>query len=222
MDIKQARLETPVGLRQAYFGAQNRSGMEEDVNFRTLFLRNLHPTVSHHLGVLACPRSMSTQQLRDLTHKAYTKQKTLSVKTVKDTTICPVSEHYPELTLEGAQPHHSHRPFDRGSRPFQASRGQHYHDGAHPRHQSECSERFWEANQRPRTSRAPSTRSSSPDSPERNPSRHATGKHKSEHTSDENSAATSETAEILKLLKELLHKRLSKKKTKGTSPTSYA
>ncbi|KAG1938770.1 hypothetical protein F2P79_017522, partial [Pimephales promelas] len=36
-------------------------------------------------------------------------------------------------------------------------------------------------------------------------SQHATGKHKSEHTSDNNSAATSQTAEILKVLKAFLH-----------------
>uniref|UniRef100_A0A8C1JI79 Uncharacterized protein n=1 Tax=Cyprinus carpio TaxID=7962 RepID=A0A8C1JI79_CYPCA len=99
MDLKQGRLETPPNfsnrLRRAYFGARNEPGMEEDVNFRTLFLRNLQPTVSHHLGVLACPRSMSTQQLRDLAHKAYTKQKTVSEKTVKHPIICPVSDSHP-------------------------------------------------------------------------------------------------------------------------------
>lgn len=67
MELKQGRQETPQAyyhrLRQAYFGARNEPGMEEDFNFRTLFLRNLHPAVGHHLGVLACPRSMSTQQL---------------------------------------------------------------------------------------------------------------------------------------------------------------
>lgn len=51
----------------------------------------------------------------------------------------------------------------------------------------------------------PAPRDSSPTSPERYPSQHATGKHKSEHTSDNNSAATSQTAEILKVLKAFLH-----------------
>ncbi|XP_052011045.1 uncharacterized protein LOC127663487, partial [Xyrauchen texanus] len=82
MDLKQARLETPQAyysrIQRAYSGARNEPGMEEDFNFKTLFLRNLHPTVSHHLGVLACPRSMTTQQLRDLAHKAFTKQKIAS------------------------------------------------------------------------------------------------------------------------------------------------
>ncbi len=39
-------------LRQAYFGTRNESDMEDELNFKTLFLRNLHPGISHHLGVL--------------------------------------------------------------------------------------------------------------------------------------------------------------------------
>ncbi|XP_028847214.1 uncharacterized protein LOC114796870 [Denticeps clupeoides] len=105
MDLKQGRQETTQAyynrLRQAYFGARNEPGMEDDFNFRSLFLRNLHPTVSHYLGVLACPRTMSTQQLRDLAHKAYAKQRAVSEKTAKTHTIYPVSTQSAELTLEG-------------------------------------------------------------------------------------------------------------------------
>ncbi|KAI2642433.1 ABC transporter D family member 1 [Labeo rohita] len=72
---KQRRYETSHvyyhRLRRAYFGARNEPGMEEDTSFKSLFLRNLHPIVIHHLGILACPHSMSIQQLRDLTHKAF-------------------------------------------------------------------------------------------------------------------------------------------------------
>ncbi|XP_028822572.1 uncharacterized protein LOC114776228, partial [Denticeps clupeoides] len=105
MDLKQGRQETTQAyynrLRQAYFGARNEPGMEDDFNFRSLFLRNLHPTVSHYLGVLACPRMMSTQQLRDLAHKAFAKQRAVSEKTAKTHTIYPVSTQSAELTLEG-------------------------------------------------------------------------------------------------------------------------
>ncbi|XP_057184542.1 uncharacterized protein LOC130551023 [Triplophysa rosa] len=82
MDLKQGRLETPPAyynrLRQTYFGARNEPEMEEDFNLRIIFLRNLHPSVSHHLGVMACSRTMTTQQLRDMAHKAYVKHKTTS------------------------------------------------------------------------------------------------------------------------------------------------
>ncbi|XP_051563271.1 uncharacterized protein LOC127446405 [Myxocyprinus asiaticus] len=111
MDLKQGRQETTQTfynrLRQAYFGARHEPGMEEEFNFKTLFLRNLHPTVSHHLGVLACPRTMSTQQLRDLSHKAYAKQRTASEKMGKPPTIYPVTNQSSELALEGAEPRHS-------------------------------------------------------------------------------------------------------------------
>ncbi|XP_042590703.1 uncharacterized protein LOC109110536 [Cyprinus carpio] len=88
-------------LRQAYFGTHNEQNMEEDVNFKTLFLRNLHPGVSHHLGVPACPRTMSAQQLRDLAHKAYCKQKMASEKSIK--TMAVLDFNSQGLALEGAQ-----------------------------------------------------------------------------------------------------------------------
>ncbi|XP_059387737.1 uncharacterized protein LOC132121977 [Carassius carassius] len=128
MDLKQGRLENPQTfcsqLRKAYFGACNEPGMEQDVNLKTLFLRNLHASWSFHLRVPACPRNRTTQELRNLAHKACTKQKTICEKTVKNTKVS-VSEHCLELTLDGALQHHSHRHFYRESIPFQASRGQH-------------------------------------------------------------------------------------------------
>ncbi len=70
LETRQGRHEPPQAyysrLRRAYFGTRNEPDMEDELNFKTLFLRNLHPGVSHHLGVLACPRTMNAQQLRDL------------------------------------------------------------------------------------------------------------------------------------------------------------
>ncbi len=82
LETRQGRHKIPQAyysrLRQAYFGTRNESDMEDELNFKTLFLRSLHPGISHHLGVLACPRTMNTQQLRDLVHKAYGKKKMAS------------------------------------------------------------------------------------------------------------------------------------------------
>ena len=225
MDLRQARLESPQAyygrLRQAYFGSRNESGMEEDWNFKTLFLRNLHPTLSHHLGVLAEPRTMSIQQLRDLAHKAYTKQKTVSEKTVKNPTICPVSEHRSELSLEGTQ-HPSYKPVNRESRSFQPSRGQRGRGGARPRQQNDRSGEFWdrprtshnqrgggtwETGRQPRRNRPPSPRTPSPDRRLGDPSRHDTGKLKLEPKSNRNNTATSEAAELLSILREFLQKK---------------
>ncbi|XP_016111417.1 uncharacterized protein [Sinocyclocheilus grahami] len=79
LETRQGRHESPQAyysrLRRAHFGTRNEPNMENDLNFKTLFLRNLHPGVNHHLGVLACPRTMNAQQLRDLAQKAYGKQK---------------------------------------------------------------------------------------------------------------------------------------------------
>ncbi len=67
LEARQGRHETPQAyysrIRQAYFKTRNESDMEDELNFKTLFLRNVHPGISHHLGVLACPLTMNTQQL---------------------------------------------------------------------------------------------------------------------------------------------------------------
>ncbi len=87
LETRQGRHEPPQAyysrLRQAYFGTRNESDMEDELNFKTLFLRNLHPGISHHLDVLTCPWTMNTQQLRDLVQKAYGKQKMTSEKNAK-------------------------------------------------------------------------------------------------------------------------------------------
>ncbi len=55
LETRQGRHEPPQSyysrLRQAYFGTRNESDMEDELKFKTLFLRNLHPGISHHLGV---------------------------------------------------------------------------------------------------------------------------------------------------------------------------
>ncbi len=75
LETRQGRHEPPQAyysrLRQAYFGTRNDSDMEDELNFKTLFLRNLHPGISHHLGVLACPRTMNTWCKRPTTNKRW-------------------------------------------------------------------------------------------------------------------------------------------------------
>ncbi|KAL0159214.1 hypothetical protein M9458_042939, partial [Cirrhinus mrigala] len=226
MDLKQARQETTQAyytrLRQANFGAWNEPGMEEDFSFKTLFLRNMHPTVSHHLGVLACPRSMSIQQLRDLAHKAYVKQRAASEKTVKNPTICPVSNQSSELALEGTQPHYSDKPFHKMSRPFPASREKHGHDGARSKHRTGRPETSWDQPQpvlhpkggttwegkgRHKGSRRPSPQASSSNCPQQNHSKHALAQPKSEPSAEQDRETTAESAEILRLLKGLLREK---------------
>lgn len=176
--------------------------MEEDFNFRTLFLRNLHFTVSQHLGIMACPRTMTTRQLRDLAHKAYGKQRTASEKTVKNPVILLVSELYPELPLEGARQRHSERPFNRGSRDFTASQEWYGHEGARPKHQMGRAERSWS---RPNSS--DNQKGGGSWEPGNSQHRYTQSKVKPELPQKQSDTDTSESAEILRILKELIQKR---------------
>ena len=67
MMVKQGWNELPQQyyycLLKAYFGFRNVVGMEEDMSFKTLFIQNLHPATSYHLGVIANPHTATTQQL---------------------------------------------------------------------------------------------------------------------------------------------------------------
>ncbi len=114
LETRQGRHEPPQAyysrLRQAYSGTRNDSDMEDELNFKTLFLRNLHPGISHHLGVLACPRTMNTQQLRDLVQKAYYKQKMASEKSAKTPAVLDFNTQHHELALEGTQRQDSAKP----------------------------------------------------------------------------------------------------------------
>ncbi len=132
LETKQGRQEAPQAyynrLRQAYFGAHNEPDLEEDVNFKSLFLRNLHPGVSHHLGVMACPRSMTIQQLRDLTQKAYNKQKMASKKGDKTSTLLNSVNKDSSLALDDTQMHHKTRVLHQEHR----ERDPHVHESYQP------------------------------------------------------------------------------------------
>ena len=69
MMVKQGQNELPqqyyYRLLKAYFGSRNDKGMEEDIHFKSLFIQNLHPVTSHHLGVMANPRTATILQLRE-------------------------------------------------------------------------------------------------------------------------------------------------------------
>uniref|UniRef100_A0AAV2KYW7 Peptidase A2 domain-containing protein n=1 Tax=Knipowitschia caucasica TaxID=637954 RepID=A0AAV2KYW7_KNICA len=74
MAVKQAHNELAEcyyhRLRQAFFGNRNYEGMEEETNFRALYLQNLHPNLSQLLGVYACPLTQDIRQLKTLVARA--------------------------------------------------------------------------------------------------------------------------------------------------------
>ncbi len=137
LETRQGRHDTPQAyysrLRQAYFGTRNESDMEEELNFKTLFLRNLHPGISHHLGVLACPRTMNIQQLRDLVQKAYGKQKMASEKSAKPPAILDFNTQHQELALEGTQRQDSAKPPHREWNAPPSNRERDSHAGTRPK-----------------------------------------------------------------------------------------
>ncbi len=147
LETKQGRQEAPQAyynqLRQAYFGAHNKPDLEE-VNFKILFLRNLHHGVSHHLGIMACPRSMTIQQLHDLTQKAYNKQKMASKKGNKTSTLLNSVNKDSSLALDDTQLHHNTRVLHQEYR----ERDPQVHDS----HQPNCCKNPWD---QPRSSRNP-------------------------------------------------------------------
>ncbi len=137
LETKQGHHETPQAyysrLRQAYFGTRNESDMEDELNCKTLFMRNLHPGISHHLGVVACPRTMNTQQLRDLVQKAYCKLKMTSEKSAKTPAVLDFNTQHHELVLEGTQRKDSTKPPHREWNASLSNRERDSHAGTRPK-----------------------------------------------------------------------------------------
>uniref|UniRef100_A0A3B3C670 Uncharacterized protein n=1 Tax=Oryzias melastigma TaxID=30732 RepID=A0A3B3C670_ORYME len=106
MSVKQGRHEPPqhyyYRLFQAYFGTRNEPGMEEDLNFKSLFLQNLHPGTSHHLGVFANPHTATINYLRELAALGFQKQKQFNPKSSEPTVLVTATAEPSSLELEGA------------------------------------------------------------------------------------------------------------------------
>ncbi|XP_049324760.1 uncharacterized protein LOC125784857 [Astyanax mexicanus] len=104
--IKQSRQETPLQyyhrLRHAYFGYRNEPGMEEEEVFKTLFVRNLHPSTSHFFGVAACPRTLTSRQLRDLALRGFAKFQQNIKKKSESNDVLIINEQSSHVKQKGA------------------------------------------------------------------------------------------------------------------------
>uniref|UniRef100_A0A671Y0Q9 Uncharacterized protein n=1 Tax=Sparus aurata TaxID=8175 RepID=A0A671Y0Q9_SPAAU len=122
LSVKQGRQESPQEyyerLHEAYFGPKNETEMEEELHFKSLFVQNLHPTTSHHLGVMACPDTLNSRQLREMATKGFNKQKQALIKST-ETNILSVSSKTPPLELEGAPGAESREPATTSSKSYQ-------------------------------------------------------------------------------------------------------
>ncbi|XP_016104650.1 uncharacterized protein [Sinocyclocheilus grahami] len=220
LEIKQGRQEVPQAyynrLRQAYFGAHNEPDLEEDVNFKSLFLRNLHPGVSHHLGVMACPRSMTIQQLRDLTQKAYNKQKMASKKGNKTSTLLNSVTKDSSLALDDTQWHHDTRVFHQEHR----ERDPHVHDSFQPSRWKNPWEqpRFsrnpkdrnnWKPNQTSKGNRLTHPRATRVSKRQQNPPQHHSDMHSAEYAEEQDSLSSDDMEQVMRQMKEFLQEKLN-------------
>ena len=220
LNVKQGRLESPQlyysRLLKAYFGCRNEPNMEEDHNFKTLFVENLHPHTSHHLGVSACPRTLSSSQLRELAAKGFAKQKTPSTKNVEPA-IFNVA-YNPAMELEGShqrapkfhrpqpEPQHgdrgrtfssSHRAHPPQNGPYRGPQ-QNHHDKSrpwldrNPNPRRDFRESFARTDSRPRQNRF--------DNSKQKPSFTKNKENKPSDSSKPNSALAEEILEVLRNL----------------------
>ncbi len=220
LETKQGRQEAPQAyynrLRQAYFGAHNEPDLEEDVNFKSLFLRNLHPGVSHHLGVMACPRSMTIQQLRDLTQKAYNKQKMASKKGNKTATLLNSVNKDSSLALDDTQLHHNTRVLHQEHRESDP----HVHESYQPNHwrnpwDQPCLSRNakdnnnWKPNQTSKGNRLTHPRASPRGTRQRNPTQHYSDMHSAEYAAEQYSLPSEDMEQVMRQLNEFLQYKLN-------------
>ena len=215
LETKQGRQETPQAyynrLRQAYFGAHNKPDLEEDVNFKSLFLKNLHPGVSHHLGVMACPHSMTIQQLRDLTQKAYNKQKMASKKGNKTSTLLNSVNKDSSLALDDTQWHHNTRVFHQEHR----ERDTHVHNRFQPNRwknpwdqprfsRNQKDKNNWKPNQTSKGNHLTHPRASHVGKRQRNPPQHHSDMHSAEYSQEHDSLPSEDMEQVMRQLKEFL------------------
>ena len=73
--IKHSRRENPKDyfrrLRHVYFQGKNAPGLEENPNFKSLFLRNLHPCIRTHVVLMTQEGKPSMQQIRKMSQVAW-------------------------------------------------------------------------------------------------------------------------------------------------------
>uniref|UniRef100_A0A673K3E5 Uncharacterized protein n=1 Tax=Sinocyclocheilus rhinocerous TaxID=307959 RepID=A0A673K3E5_9TELE len=219
LEIKQGRQEVPQAyynrLRQAAHNAHNEPDREDDVNFKSLFLRNRVSQVSHHLGVMACPRSMTIQQLRDLTQKAYNKQKMASKKGNKTSTLLNSVTKDSSLALDDTQWHHDTRVFHQEHR----ERDTHDHDSYQTNRwknpwDQPCFSRNpkdknnWKPNQTSKGKRPTHPRETRVGKQQQNAPQHHSDMHSAEYAQEQDSLPSEDMEQVMRQLKEFLQDKL--------------
>lgn len=177
LTVKQGRHEVPQQyyhrLWTAYFGSRNEPDMEQDPSFRTVFVQNLHPATSHHLGILANPHTASIQQLREWAALAFQKQK--QAKNPEPNTVLALNTEPGHMELEGAQTRQASEAATKSSRPLKSWENQPSSLSRKPNQRHEHSNSRWSDGER----RHPPDRTKFSSYPHRQrPARYTEGDHR--------------------------------------------
>ncbi len=186
------------------------------MNFKILFLGNLHPGVGHHLGVMVCPRSMTIQQLRDLTQKAYNKQKMASKKGNKTSTLLNSVNKDSSLALDDTQMHHNFRVLHQEHR----ERDPHVHESYQPNFwknpwdqprfsRNAKDSNNWKPNQTSKGNRLTHPRASRRVKRQRNPPQHYSDMHSAEYDPEPYSLPSEDMEQVMSQLNEFLQDKLN-------------
>ena len=121
--VRQGRSEDPrhyyARLRDTFFGLLNEADMEENVDFKSLFINNLHPSTSHYLGISADPKHMSSRELRDMAMKGFNRYKQSTCRQPDDVAVYHLDSQSSHMELEGTprwEPPRTHPQTRQGAR----------------------------------------------------------------------------------------------------------
>lgn len=105
MNVKQGKYEIPdlyyLCFLCAFYGPRDEPGIEEDLYFKTMFIQNLHPSISSQPGILLDPK-MPIHRLRELVAKAFYKAKPLKENQPDPCAVLEVGSNSSSLELKGS------------------------------------------------------------------------------------------------------------------------
>lgn len=137
--IKHSRLEHPRDFyrrfRHAYFQGKNAPGMEENSTFKSLFMKNLHPSIRSHVTLKTLDGKPSMHEVRKMTQMAW--ETLVSSKDMRKNTELSSSNTHVSSKPSASRPHphytskggdkRSHRDTERNRRVHQLRRDRHSH-----------------------------------------------------------------------------------------------
>ncbi len=165
---------------------------------------------------MACPRSMTIQQLCDLTQKAYNKQKMASKKGNRTSTLLNSVKKDSSLALDDTQLHHNTRVLHQEHR----ERDPHVHDSYQPNRwknpwdqprfsRNPKDNNNWKPNQTSKGNSLTHPRATRVGKRQRNLPQHHSDMHSAEYAQEQDSLPSEDMEQVMRQLKEFLQDKLS-------------